>query len=169
MLSRNPRTRWLIDSWPETGAFFPSIPEVGEGDISFPLLPDCQIGCWLEISRVYFILFLKDSMKVHRLFPDVFVDSFTPISCISRWHQFDLPLPFLTKIPKSEQISWVQWRKGASQLLIQQFHHRGEAGPICVLLICLIWLQTKVALWWTVQRMQSWSQRVLTPLAVFVF
>lgn len=47
----NPRTPSVVDSWTEIASFLPFIPEVGEEEISFPLLSDCQICRWLEISK----------------------------------------------------------------------------------------------------------------------
>lgn len=86
--------------------------------------------------------FLKDSIKVQRLFTDLLSIEFcTPLFYI---HQFDLALLFLMKIPKVN--TSVRCTKvNVLHLLIEEFHHCGGPAELC--LICLIWLQNRVALW----------------------
>lgn len=64
--SRNPRTRWLIDSWPETGSFFPIIPEVGEGDVSFPLLIVRSAADWGSAGWRFFERLSESAQTVYR-------------------------------------------------------------------------------------------------------
>lgn len=108
--------------------FLPDHPWSGSGRYFFPFT------VWLSDRMLtgdqQGRYFLKDSIKVQRLFTDLLSIEFcTPLFYI---HQFgSLALLFLMKLPKVN--TSVRCTKvNVLHLLIEEYHHCGEAQPICV-------------------------------------